>query len=164
MRKVFFLLGALLAFGSMQAQGNFQIGGAIGFPTADAADISDFMFSLDAYYMFKNEDSFINLGPTVGYRHFFGKDITIGDQTESIDDGTFLPIGAAGRITIFGTFRAGADAGYAIGLSDFLDGGFYFRPMAGLDILDFLELNVAWEHIWDAATWGSFQVGAKFEF
>lgn len=164
MKKILLTLVAVLAFYAVQAQGNFQIGGAIGFPTADAADVSDFMFSLDAYYMFKKEDAFLNLGPTVGYRHFFGKDITIGDETASIDDGTFLPIGAAGRITIFGTLRAGADAGYAIGLADFLDGGFYFRPMVGLDILDFIELNAAWENIWDEATWGSFQIGAKFEF
>ena len=141
----------------MQAQGNFEVGAAVGIPTADAADLSDFMIAIDAYYMFKQEDAFINLGPTVGFRNYF---VDFGD----LDNGVFLPVGAAARVTLFGTLRGGADAGYAIGITDYLDGGFYFRPIIGIDILDTLELNASWEHIWDAATWGSFMVGAKLEF
>ena len=158
MKKLLLTLVAVVAFSmSMQAQGNFEIGAAVGIPTSDAADISDFMIAIDAYYMFRQEDSFLNLGPTVGFRNFF---VDFGD----LENGVFLPVGAAGRATIFGTLRAGADVGYAIGISDYLDGGFYLRPMIGVDILDTLELNAAWESIWDDATWGSFQVGAKLEF
>lgn len=158
MKKVLLTLTAVFALSmSVKAQGNFEIGAAIGFPTADAADISDFMIAIDAYYMFKQEDAFINLGPTVGFRNFF---VDFGD----LDNGVFLPVGAAARLTIFGVLRGGADAGYAIGITDYLDGGFYFRPIVGIDILDTLELNASWEHIWDEATWGSFQIGAKLEF
>ncbi len=158
MKKLLLTLAAVFVFAtSMQAQGNFEIGASVGIPTADAADISDFMIAIDAYYMFKQEDSFINLGPTVGFRNFF---VDFGD----LENGTFLPIGAAGRVTLFGTLRGGADVGYAIGIADYLDGGFYFRPIIGIDILDTLELNASWENIWDDATWGSFQVGAKLEF
>lgn len=163
MRKLVLILVAFCTFSAAQAQGNFEIGGAIGFPTADAAPFSDFMVAIDAYYMLRQENAFINLGPTVGYRHFFVDDITIGNFVDTAD-ASFLPIGAAGRITIFGIWRAGADAGYAIGLSNYLDGGFYFRPLVAVDILDFLELNAAWENIWDDLIWGSFQIGAKLEF
>ena len=166
MKRVLLTLMAVCALSALQAQRNFEVGAAIGFPTADAADISDFMFAVDAYYMFRQENAFINLVPTVGYRHFFVDDIELEESGVSIEtkDASFLPIGASGRLTFFGIWRAGADAGYAIGLTDYLDGGFYFRPMVGVDLLNILELNVAWENIWDDATWGSFQIGAKLQF
>jgi hypothetical protein len=157
MRKLFLTILAVCTLGAVQAQGNFEVGASVGIPIADAADISDFMIGIDAYYMFKQEDAFINLGPTVGFRNFF---VDFGD----LDNGMFLPVGAAGRLPLFGTLRGGADVGYAIGLSDYLDGGFYFRPIIGVDLLDTLELNASWENIWDEATWGSIQVGAKLEF
>jgi hypothetical protein len=134
------------------------------------------MIAIDGYYMFKQEDAHINLGPTVGYRNFFTNDIFIGGTDGvKINDGSFITVGGAGRITIFGTLRAGADAGYAFGLTDIVDGGFYFRPIVGIDILDTLELNASYEYIWDTGgilgtvwedgnTWGSFQIGAKLEF
>ncbi|MFZ9005018.1 MAG: hypothetical protein ACO3AE_13430, partial [Robiginitalea sp.] len=124
MKKVLLTLVAVFALSmSVKAQGNFEVGAAIGFPTADAADLSDFMIAIDAYYMFKQEDAFINLGPTVGFRNFFTKDIEGGVptlplpgipeqfDTIEIDNGTFITVGAAGRVTIFGTLRGGADAG-----------------------------------------------------
>jgi hypothetical protein len=36
--------------------------------------------------------------------------------------------------------------------------------MVAIDILDTLELNAAYETIWDKVIWGSFQIGAKLEF
>ena len=67
--------------------------------------------------------------------------LTLGD----LDDAMFLPIAAAARLKVFGLFGAGADIGYAIGLTDYLDGGFYFRPVVTFDIADTIELNASYE-------------------
>ena len=156
MKKFLLVLVAVLSFNALQAQGTFKIGAVAGIPTADAADISTFVLGLDAYYMFSKEDAFLNFGPTVGFRNYFGDEISEGI---SIDDGQFLPIGAAGRVMLFGVLTGGVDVGYAVGISDYLDGGFYFRPVVGIDILDILELNASYETISDAATWGNFNIG-----
>lgn len=156
MKKGILLLVALATCSLAQAQGVFKIGVVAGIPTADAADISNFMLGADAYYMLHREDALVNFGPTVGLRNYFGDEISPG---VSIDDGTFLPVGGALRLTLLGILTGGIDAGYAIGISDYLDGGFYFRPLVGLDILDILELNASYEHVADDATWGNINIG-----
>jgi hypothetical protein len=156
MKKLLFTLVAALSFAGLQAQGVFKIGVVAGIPTADAADISTFVLGADVYYMFEKEDAVLNFGPTVGLRNYFGDKISPGI---SIDDGTFLPIGGAARVTLLGVLTGGIDVGYAVGISDYLDGGFYFRPVVGLDILDILELNASYESVSDAATWGNFNIG-----
>ena len=137
MKKVLLTLVAVFALGmSVKAQGNFEVGAAIGFPTSDAADLSDFMIVIDAYYMFKQEDAFINLGPTVGFRNFFTKDIEGGVptlplpgipeqfDTIEIDNGTYITVGAAGGVTIFGTLRGALMPGMPSGLRTSLTGAF----------------------------------------
>lgn len=144
------------AFSSVQAQ-TFKLGATVGLPAADAADISDFVLGIDAYYYFTNIDSFIEVGGTAGFRNFF---VDFGD----LSDASFLPLAAAGRLKLFGIVSGGADVGYAFGLTDYLDGGFYFRPVVAVDIADTIELNASYESISDAATWGNFNVGVLFEF
>jgi len=156
MKKLLFTFIAVLSFAGLQAQGVFKIGVVAGIPTADAADISTFVLGADVYYMFEKEDAVLNFGPTVGLRNYFGDEISPGI---TIDDGTFLPIGGAARVTLLGVLTGGIDVGYAVGISDYLDGGFYFRPVVGLDILDILELNASYESVSDAATWGNFNIG-----
>ena len=156
MKKVLVICLAMLFYSGLKAQGVFKIGVVAGVPTADAGDISNFVLGADAYYMFEKEDAILNFGPTIGIRNYFGDEISPGI---SVDDGQFLPIGGAARVTLLGVLTGGVDVGYAVGISDFLDGGFYFRPVVGLDILDILELNASYESISDAATWGSFNIG-----
>jgi hypothetical protein len=81
-----------------------------------------------------------------------------------IEDQQFVPLAGAARLKLFGILTGGADIGYALGLTDGLDGGFYFRPVVGIDIADTIELNVSYESIADAANWGNFNVGILFEF
>lgn len=168
MRKGILLLIALATSSLMQAQGGvFKLGVIAGITTHDS-DVTDFwgaMLGADAYYMFENEDAIINFGPTVGLRNYFGKEVSSGI---SVDDATFIPLGAAARLTLFGILTGGADAGYAIGLTDGLDGGFYFRPIVGIDILDILELNASYETIFgvgngdgvvDGVSFGNLNIG-----
>jgi hypothetical protein len=67
-------------------------------------------------------------------------------------------------LKIFGVLSGGADVGYAVGISDYLDGGFYIRPIIAVDVLNILELNMSYESISDEGTWGNFNVGFLFQF
>ena len=159
--KKLLIIAFIATFGIMNLQAQtFKIGASIGLPMADAADITSVVLGVDAYYYFTDVDAFFELGANVGYRNFFGDEF-LG---QSIEDGRFLPIAAAARLKFFGIFSGGADIGYAIGLSDYLDGGFYIRPVVGVDILDILELNLSYENISDIATWGNLNVGFLFQF
>ena len=155
---------ALFSMTSMNAQ-TFKVGASIGIPVADAADISTFVLGVDAYYYFTNVDAVVELGATAGFRNFFGDDIEILNQTIEIDDGQFLPLAAAARLKLFGILSGGADLGYAVGINDGNDGGFYFRPVVGIDIADTIELNASYENISnDGVNLGNLNIGVLFEF
>lgn len=173
MKKLILIVAITFAgLTTMNAQ-TWKVGANFGIPVADASDVSSFALGIDVYYYFTDIDDFINIGATVGYRNFFGKQVTIDPFSEgaralqttvTFDDAQFLPIAAAGRLKFFDVFSAGLDVGYAIGITDGLDGGFYLKPVVGWDILDFLEINLGYENISDAATWGNFNLGVLFEF
>jgi len=154
------LVLSCFGFANLNAQ-EFKIGASIGVPLADAADLSSFVLGVDAYYYFTKQDAFFQFGANVGFRNFF-----IDSEFDILDisDGQFLPISAAARLKIFGVLSGGADVGYAVGISDYLDGGFYIRPIIAVDVLDILELNMSYESISDDANWGNFNVGFLFQF
>ncbi|MGB5237820.1 MAG: hypothetical protein WBM43_01925 [Flavobacteriaceae bacterium] len=161
MKKILLLLvGAFLITG-LQAQGTFKIGLSGGIPLGDASDFSSFALGADAYYLFGKRKALVRLGPTVGFRNFFGDEISPGI---SVDDAQFLPVALAGRISIFGILQGGIDAGYAVGITDGLDGGFYIRPILALGLLRFFELNFSYESISDNASWGNANIGLLLVF
>ncbi len=165
MRKIILVWAALFAFSIGHAQGVFKIGAVGGLPTGDAADFSSFGLGADLYYMFGHEDSWLNFGPTVGFRNYFGKDYEILGQTVAGDDVQFLPLAGAFRGKFLGLVNFGSDLGYAVGINDGNDGGFYFRPIVGIDIADAIELNVSYEGVvLDGASWSAFTAGILFEF
>ncbi len=156
MKKILlFLIGAFLIT-SLQAQGTFKIGISGGIPLGDASDISTFALGGDVYYLFGKRSALVRLGPTVGYRNFFGEEISPG---LTIDDAQFVPVALAGRVSILGILQGGVDVGYALGISDFLDGGFYIRPVIAFGILRLFELTFSYESISDNATWGNANIG-----
>jgi len=163
--KKLVLIAVIAVFGlvNVNAQ-SFKLGVTAGLPAADAADISSFVLGIDAYYYFTNIDSFIAIGGTAGFRNFFGDEITVLGQKVDFDDQQFLPLAVAGRLKLFGIVNGGADLGYAIGISDAVDGGFYLRPIIGIDIADKIELNVSYETIFDDATWGNLNAGILYQF
>ena len=161
MKKILlFLVGALL-FTGLQAQGTFKIGLSGGIPLGDASDISTFVLGADAYYMIGKRKALLRFGPTVGFRNFFGEEISPG---LTIDDAQFLPVALAGRVSLFGIVQGGIDVGYAVGITDGLDGGFYVRPLLAFGILRFFELNFSYESISDNANWGNANVGLLLVF
>ena len=156
MKKLILCLAAFLLAGNLMAQGTFKIGAMAGIPLSDASDVSNFVLGADVYYMIGKRSALVRLGPTVGIRNFFGKEVSPGIE---VDDAQFLPISLAGRINILGILNGGVDVGYAVGISDFLDGGFYIKPVIALGLLQILELNFGYEVISDNATWSNANIG-----
>ena len=161
MKKLLLFFTGILFVASLQAQGTFKIGVSGGIPLGDASDLSTFVLGGDVYYLFGKRNALVRLGPTVGIRNFFGEEISPG---LTVDDAQFVPVALAGRVSILGIVQGGVDVGYAIGVSDFLDGGFYVRPVLAFGILRLLELNISYESISDNATWGNANVGLLLVF
>jgi hypothetical protein len=133
------LLSMAILFGSLTMQAQLKIGLDGGIPTGDLSDIYSFTFGADVYYYFLGaDDELLNIGATAGYQHFVGAEIL--NTGENFDAGMFLPLAGAARLNLLKIVEAGADIGYALGLNDGNDGGFYWRAVAGLDFGK-LELN-----------------------
>ncbi len=132
MKKLFLILMMGLTT-SVFCQGNFRFGVNGGIPVGDVEDYSNFHLGADVSYMLNVADVF-EVGPMVGYSLYFTEDdfdsslIDIGSE-----DLQFLPIAASGRLDL-DRISLGADLGYAIGLNDGNDGGFYYRPLVGYNI------------------------------
>ncbi|WP_373057585.1 hypothetical protein [Zunongwangia sp. H14] len=134
MKKAILLLVFIL-FGinsSFSQEGDFILGVNVGLPVGDVKDISNFDVGADIGYLFGLAD-IVKVGPTAGYMHFFGADGNDGDVEWEVDDFQFIPVGAAGRVDL-AFLEVGLDLGYAIGVNDGNDGGFFFRPKAGFSL------------------------------
>lgn len=153
MKKVLILfVFSFLVTTAVFSQGNFRFGVNAGIPVGDVEDYSSFHLGTDVAYMF-NVVELLDVGPMVGYSHFFGE--------EDLDDVQFLPLAASGRFGL-SSFYLGADLGYAVGLQDGNDGGFYYRPLVGYK---FGKLGIAasYEGISvDGGTFSSINLGIEF--
>lgn len=131
MKKLFLIL-MMGVTTSVFCQGNFRFGLNGGIPVGEVEDYSNFHLGADVAYMF-NVAQFFEIGPMVGYSHYFTEDINTSLGRINIDDVQFLPVAASGRLGLDKIYL-GADLGYAIGIDDGNDGGFYYRPLVGYNI------------------------------
>ena len=104
----------------------FKAGLNVGIPTGDVSDGYNLQVGADVAYMFEVADQ-LTVGPMLGYMNFFPED------SDFIDNLQFLPIAASGRYGLTEAFFLGADLGYGVGITDGVDGGFYYRPQVGYD-------------------------------
>lgn len=77
----------------------------------------------------------------------------------------FLPIAASGRFNASEDFSIGADLGYALGINEGNDGGFYYRPIVGYNLSEKAQLNLSYTgvSIKDADfTWSTINLGVLF--
>ncbi|MDX6746081.1 hypothetical protein SHK09_04695 [Polaribacter sp. PL03] len=148
MKKVFFIAFlAIASLGTVNAQQGVLNGGLnVGIPTGDANDFYGLTLGAELNYMFPVAAGF-TLGPSVQYSHFFGKDVDFGATSIETPDASFLPISGAARFNVSDKFVVGANVGYALGLSDGLDGGFYYRPVVGYKIGSTTQLNISYSGI-----------------
>lgn len=152
---------ALLAIGA-NAQGQFRAGISGGLPIGDAGDFATFAIAVDLGYLFDISDEF-SAGPTAGYSHSFGDEIMAGPVTINLDDVQFIPLGGAARYEVAPNFALGADLGYAIGVSDGNDGGFYYSPRAQYSVSEAIDIVVAFRGVsLDGGSWDIISAGVEF--
>ncbi len=163
MKKVLFF-AALLVLGatSMNAQGQFRAGLSGGIPIGDAGDLATFAIAVDLGYLFEISDSF-DAGVATGYSHSFGDEISILGVTVEVDDVQFIPIAASGRFEVAPSFTLGADVGYAIGINDGNDGGFYYSPRAQYSVSEAIDIVAAYRGVSvDGGSWDIISAGIEF--
>lgn len=132
-----------MSFACMQAQGRFAAGGHLGLAVVDAVDLATFAIALDLAYILEIDDNF-SAGSTVGYSHSFGDEIDTGLGSIEIEDVQFLPIGGRAQYDFSDQFLARAELGYALGINDGKDGGFYYSPQVGYSISEPLDIILAY--------------------
>ena len=81
----------------------------------------------DISYLYGLSDHFY-LGVATGFTNYFGEDLTINGIDLETDDAQFVPVAGSVRFSPIPHILVGADIGYAIGLNDGNDGGFYASP------------------------------------
>lgn len=167
MKKLLLTLIAVFSIGIYssfaQATTDFKIGVHAGIPVGDMADFSDFNLGADVSYLF-GVAGMLEVGPLVGYSRYFVEDIDLGEfGSLEMDDASFLPVAASGRVDL-GPVFAGLDLGYAVGLNDGNDGGFYYRPKVGVG---FFGLNLIGSYSgisMDGGDVSSVNLGVEFSF
>lgn len=164
MKKFLFSVLFFLFFGAFSsfAQGDLRVGINAGIPVGDASDITTFHLGADLSYLFEVAEV-ISVGPMIGYSHFFGDEIDFnGMGTMDIDDINFLPIAASGKIGLMNGLSLGLDLGYALGLNDGNDGGFYYRPKVGFNLVG-IGLIASYSGVSvDGGTFSSVNLGVEF--
>lgn len=157
-RLVLIMCFALIGSTAVQAQSGLRVGANIGLPVGDIEEVSDFQVGADLAYMVGVADM-LYLGPKLGYTQFFMNDDDFGGI--EVDDPAFLPIAASGRVSLVGFF-VGTDLGYAVGLNDGNDGGFYYKPQVGFN-LGLIGIIGSYTGISvDGGNFGSINLGIEF--
>ena len=156
MKKLLLVMVAVAFTSTVSAQ-NFNAGINAGFPSGDASDFSTFAIAVDLGYLFDVSDNF-DAGFTTGVLHSFG------DEYEGIewDDHTFLPIAAAARLGLGGGFGLGADVGYALGLNDGNEGGFYYAPRLSYSVSDGMNIVAGYRGVSNDGSWDNITIGIEF--
>ena len=155
MKKLFLAAFAVFAFVSVNAQ-EFKAGINAGIPVGDAGDFYSFNIQADLAYLWEVSEEF-NAGITAGYSTSSLKSEFDGDAAG------FIPIAVAGRFAVSDDFTLGADIGYALGVNDGNDGGFYYRPRIQYGISDSLDAVLAFSNVsLDGSTFSALTVGVEF--
>ncbi|MGC6430564.1 MAG: outer membrane beta-barrel protein [Jejuia sp.] len=163
MKNLFLLpIIALFAITSLNAQGEFSAGLSAGIPIGDAGDFTTFAIAVDLGYLFEISDEF-DAGATIGYSHSFGDEITILGVALKTEDVQFIPIAASGRFEVAPSFTVGAYVGYALGISDDNDGGFYYSPRAQYSVSEAIDIVAACRVVSvDGGSWDIISEGIEF--
>lgn len=139
----------MLAFiTSTAVSAQFSLGINAGIPTGDASDLTTFALGVDVNYSFASETD-VTFGLATGYLTYFGDEVTILGNTVDLDNANFIPLAGTFRYSVSDKFSLGADTGYAIGVNDGNDGGFYYRPMLIYSLSEKASLNLSYSGVSD---------------
>jgi len=162
MKKIIlFIAIALLGVTFINAQGQFRAGLSGGLPMGDAGDLATFAIAVDLGYLFEISDSF-DAGVATGYSHSFGDEVDFGFGTVEVEDVQFIPIAASGRVEVAPSFTLGADLGYAVGINEGNDGGFYYSPRAQYGVSEAIDIIAAFRGVAvDGGSWDIISAGVE---
>lgn len=165
--SLFFLLSISLSLHAQVDRTNLRIGLNAGTVVGDASDFYSLTLGVDILHVWGLSKE-IDLGFATGFSNAFGEQEifdTGGISIETQFDNTqFIPVAAAFRIYPSYGFKLGGDVGYAIGVNSGNEGGFYYRPMIGVDINGTTELNVSYTTVENEGAFSSALLGILFLF
>lgn len=163
MKKILYLFIFVLIGFTSHAQ--FKIGAHVGAPSGDVSDFYSTTLGVDLYKMFGTDrNGLLKLGIASGFVNHFGDEVKIETFSTNIDNAQFIPIAGAARIN-FLLFTVGPDIGYAFGISDGLDNGFYWKGVAGVKLLKILEIDLYYSSVTiDDTNFDSVGIGALLRF
>ena len=119
------------------------------------------------------------VGADIGYHHAMGEVVDAGIMTgflngfpEKFDSGgadlphvQFLPLAASFRIWPSNSFSFGGDTGYAFGLNDGNEGGFYYKPLVGYLMGPQTEISLSYTGIAaEGLSWATVNLGVLYTF
>jgi hypothetical protein len=168
MKKLSILVIAFLfivAIGNAQDytdRDSFKIGVHGAIPLGDASEISNFGLGLDISYNYGVSKVF-DLGLATGFTNaFINTDDDAVENLTAFENVQFLPL--AGVLRIYPHVRSrtnfGVDLGYALGIDEGNEGGFYYRPTLAINVnrgteVTFTYTGVSLENgAWNTATLG----------
>jgi len=151
MKRFYIAIFLMVASFSAEAQidrTNFRAGVNAGLVVGDFSEAYSLTLGIDIYQHWGVSRE-LDVGIATGFSNAFGEkeSSSVGGvtvQTE-FDNAQFIPIAGSLRIYPTSGFKIGADVGYAIGLNEGNDGGFYYRPSMGIDVSGgTTEINVSY--------------------
>ncbi len=161
MKKLFLLACmALFSVFYVNAQGETKVAGSVGFVTGNFGDGYTFSLTLEVSQLWKVADDF-KAGGNVGISHFFGKNL----NGVSLSDITFLPIAGSAHYNVSDDFIIGFDLGYALGINEGNDGGFYYAPRLEFGVSENMGIIAAYRNVSnDGTSLGHLTLGVSYGF
>ncbi len=162
MRNSFLALAFVLLTSGLMAQEGFKIGIQGGIPIGDFDDQVSLVVTADVGYMWALGEVF-DLGIASGFINGFTDKFDTGSELVDLPNVQFIPAAASFRVWPSNSFSLGGDAGYAIGINEGNDGGYYVRPLIGYLFGTYTELNLSYSYVsLEGPTWSSVTVGLLF--
>ena len=146
MKKVILVFALVLS--SLAANAQFSISINAGLPVSDVEEYSSFALSGDVGYSFATESNLM-LGVSAGFLNYFGEEYTVLGTTFEAESIQFLPVAGSLFYRISDNFSAGSKVGYAFGINDGNNGGFYYKPMLNYVVGNATSLSLFYEGISD---------------
>jgi len=169
-----FILSFFLVFISYQLSAQyvdrafFKAGFHASTTLGDATNLANLGLGVDLYQHWGISKK-MDLGLTTGVQYFFGLDSTVDVGPNPIttrgEDTAFVPLAGFFRFYPTKTINLGGDIGYALGVTESTDGGFYYRPTLSIDLSPSSALNFSYTGIAiEDNTWASINGGVIFRF
>ena len=160
---VLIFLFALMSSGTF-AQEGFKVGIHGGLPLDDFNDEVSLNVGLDIGYMYAMSEV-VDIGIMTGFIHGFAETFHTETVLTDLPDIQFLPISAAVRVWTSNSFSFGGRAGYALGINDGNEGGFYYRPVIAYLMGPKTEVNLSYTGVsLDDRQWSSVNFGVMYTF